>query len=168
MPKGSAWSLASARIATAFTDAAEAAMAPGCFLDTNVLLYAVSASPAERRKRDLARQLLQEDDWTVSVQVLQEFVVQATRASRPEALPAADARALVESWSRFRVQPVTWEVFQLALDLQQRYPLSYWDAAILAAADLSGCTLLLSEDLSDGVSYGSVEVRNPFRGCAGV
>ena len=70
-------------------------MAPGCFLDTNVLLYAVSASPAERRKRDLARQLLQEDDWTVSVQVLQEFVVQATRASRPEALPAADARAQI-------------------------------------------------------------------------
>ena len=138
-------------------------MAPGCFLDTNVLLYAVSSSPAERSKRDLARELLQEDDWTLSVQVLQEFYVQATRSSRPGALSAVDARALIDCWSRFVVQPITWEVLQLALDLQQRYPLSYWDAAILAAADQAGCSLLLSEDLSDGSLYGNVMVRNPFR-----
>ena len=61
-------------------------MAPGCFLDTNVLLYAVSVDPGEAAKRDLARELLQEDDWTLSIQVLQEFDVQATRASRPWAL----------------------------------------------------------------------------------
>ena len=138
-------------------------MAPGCFLDTNVLLYAVSSSAAERSKRDLARELLQDDDWTLSIQVLQEFYVQATRTSRTDALSAAEARQLVDCWSRFVVQPITWEVFQLALDLQQRYPLSYWDAAILAAAECSGCSLLLSEDLSDGGQYGTVVVRNPFR-----
>ena len=139
-------------------------MAPGCLLDTNVLLYSVSSEPAERPKRDLARELLQDDDWTVSVQVLQEFYVQATRVSRPGALSPADARGLIDSWQRFTVWPITLEVMELALSLQQCHPLSYWDAAILAAAQLSGCELVLSEDLSDGGRYGSALVRNPFRG----
>ena len=138
-------------------------MAPGCFLDTNVLLYAVSTSEAERGKRDRARELLQEDDWTVSIQVLQEFYVQATRVSRPHALRADEARELIDCWSRFEVQPITWQVMQRALDLQQQHPLSYWDAAILSAAETSGCSLVLSEDLSDGGHYGGVTVRNPFR-----
>jgi len=51
-------------------------MTAGCFLDTNVLLYAVSTTPAEASKRQLARYLLTEDDWTLSVQVLQEFYAQ--------------------------------------------------------------------------------------------
>lgn len=140
-------------------------MAPGCLLDTNVLLYAVSADPAERAKRDLARELLQANDWTVSVQVLQEFVVQATRPSRIGALPRQEARALVQCWQRFCVQPITVEVLNRALDLQDSHPLSYWDAAILAAAEGAGCTLVLSEDLSDGGRYGSITVRNPFRAC---
>lgn len=139
-------------------------MAPGCFLDTNVLLYSVSIAPAERAKRELARELLQEDDWTVSIQVLQEFFVQATRSSRVQPLSAPEARALIGCWSRFTVQPITWEVLQRALDLQEQHPVSYWDAAILAASEASGCSLLLSEDLSDGGCYGAVQVRNPFRG----
>ena len=66
-------------------------MADGCFLDTNVLLYAIITSAGVRQKRDRARLLLQEDDWTVSVQVLQEFFVQATRPSRQACLTAGEA-----------------------------------------------------------------------------
>ena len=139
-------------------------MAPGCFLDTNVLLYAVSNASSERGKRDLSRELLQQDDWTVSVQVLQEFYVQAIRASRPDALHPEEARALIVSWCRFKVQPNTLTVLNLALDIHQRYSLSYWNAAIFAAANLAQCTLILTEDLSDGGRYGNVLARNPFRG----
>ena len=71
-------------------------MTAGCFLDTNVLLYAVSTTPAEAPKRELARYLLAEDDWTLSVQVLQEFYVQATQATRPDRLSLTDAAALIE------------------------------------------------------------------------
>ncbi|MCT0226610.1 PIN domain-containing protein [Synechococcus sp. CS-1331] len=137
-------------------------MTAGCFLDTNVLLYAVSTTPAEALKRQLARYLLNEDDWTVSVQVFQEFYVQATRATRADRLALADAVALIGSWERFNVQPVDSAVLHGALALHQAYPLSYWDAAILAAAQQSGCTLVLSEDMSDGETYGTVTVRNPF------
>lgn len=61
------------------------------------------------------------------------------------------------------VQRVNWEVLQGALDLRRLHQLSHWDAAILAAAQLSGCSLVLSEDLSDGGRYGAVEVPHPFR-----
>ena len=137
-------------------------MSAGCFLDTNVLLYAVSTTPSEAPKRQLARYLLAEDDWTLSVQVLQEFYVQATRATRPDRLSLADAVALMACWERFTVQPIDRAVLHRALHFHQAYPLSYWDAAILAAAQQSGCDLVLSEDMTDGHTYGTVTVRNPF------
>jgi predicted nucleic acid-binding protein len=34
--------------------------------------------------------------------------------------------------------------------------------AILAAAQQSGCDLVLSEDMTDGQTYGNETVRNPF------
>jgi hypothetical protein len=54
----------------------------------------------------------------LEINVLQEFVAQATRASRIEALSAAEARALIDRWSRFTVQPIVREVFQRVFELQ--------------------------------------------------
>jgi predicted nucleic acid-binding protein len=62
-------------------------MTPLHFLDTNILLYSISRSPAETSKRDRAIELLERDDGALSVQVLQEFYVQATRSTRPDPLP---------------------------------------------------------------------------------
>ena len=58
------------------------------FADTNVLLYAISRDPAEQDKAKRANDILAERDLALSVQVLQEFYVQATRASRPDAIGA--------------------------------------------------------------------------------
>ena len=52
------------------------------FVDTNVLLYAVSEVPEEADKRARAREVLTEPDLAASVQVLQEFYHQATRPTR--------------------------------------------------------------------------------------
>ena len=52
------------------------------FLDTNVLLYSISTDPAEAAKRGQAIALLDLDDGALSVQVLREFYLQATRATR--------------------------------------------------------------------------------------
>jgi predicted nucleic acid-binding protein len=57
------------------------------FLDTNILLYSISRNPAESLKRDRALALLDDDSGALSIQVLQEFYVQATRASRADAVP---------------------------------------------------------------------------------
>ncbi len=137
-------------------------MAAGCFLDTNILLYAISTTTAERAKRSLARYLLQDDDWTLSIQVLQEFYVQATRPSRPDNLMPSEAVELIRCWRRFTVQPINETVLDQALELHSNHPLSSWDAAIIAAAHTSDCSLVLSEDMGDGQCYGSVTVRNPF------
>ena len=60
------------------------------------------------------------------------------------------------------VQPITLEVFRTALEICQRFQLSYWDSAILAAARISGCDTVISEDLSPDQDYGGLRVTNPF------
>jgi len=132
------------------------------FVDTNVLLYAVSTVPDEEAKARVARSILDEDDLAVSVQVLQEFYVQATRPSRDGRLSHDQASALVEAFLRFPVQDTTVTLVRAALEARERYRISYWDAAIVEAARTLGCRTLLSEDLSDGRDYDGVQVVNPF------
>jgi predicted nucleic acid-binding protein len=133
------------------------------FLDTNVLLYSISTTPAERAKRARALELLGADDIGLSVQVLQEFYVQATRPSRPDPLPHDIAAGLVTAWTRFRVQPINLQILARALQIKQRQGFSYWDSAIIAAAQALGCDALYSEDMQDGRQIGSVAIINPFR-----
>lgn len=132
------------------------------FLDTNVLLYAVSRAPAEAAKNARALTLLDADDWVISVHVLQEFYVQATRATKTDRITTQQAVALIESWLRFRVQEITVPILLAALQSSVRYQLSYWDAAILEAARTAGCRQVYSEDLSVGRDYGGIQVINPF------
>ena len=133
------------------------------FVDTNVLLYAVSTAPEEHSKALAARAILDRTDLALSVQVLQEFYVQATRAGRADPLTRGQASALLESWLRFEVQDVTVPLMRAAVETAARYRISYWDAAIIEAARALGCDVVLSEDLSDGQDYAGVRVENPFR-----
>lgn len=133
------------------------------FVDTNVLIYAVSPSVQEAEKRRRAQELLMEDDLAVSVQVLQEFYWQVTRASRKDALTHSQALMFLESIRDFPVQDVTLEVFRSAVSINRRFGLSYWDSAILAAARACGCDTVYSEDMSDDQDYDGLAVVNPFR-----
>jgi predicted nucleic acid-binding protein len=133
------------------------------FLDTSILLYSISRHPAEARKRDAAITLLDAEDVALSVQVLQEFYVQATRATRPDALPHEIAAGLIRTWLRFPIQETTLPVMLGALEIKAAHSLSYWDAAIVAAARALGCRELLSEDMSHGQVIDGVRVVNPFR-----
>ena len=138
-------------------------MAARRFIDTNVLLYSISRDPAEEAKRDRAVALLAADDLGLSAQVLHEFYVQATRASRRDALPHDIAAGLVRAWARFPVQEVSLAVVTSALDIHQRHGLSYWDSAIVAAAQALGCRELLTEDMSHGRRVGDLTIFDPFR-----
>ena len=133
------------------------------FLDTNVLLYSISEAPAEAAKRDRALTLIAARNNALSVQVLQEFYVQATRATRPHPLPHADAVDLIRTWLRFKVQETTIGLVAAALDIKAMHHLSYWDAAIIAAARTLGCRELMSEDMAHGQIIGGVTIINPFR-----
>lgn len=133
------------------------------FLDTNVLLYSVSTNPTERVKRDIAERLLSEPGNALSVQVLQEFYVQATRATRSDSLAHETAVNLIRTWLRFPIQSITVLIMGDALDIKARHSLSYWDAAIIAAARALDCAELLSEDMSHGRKIAGVTIVNPFR-----
>jgi len=133
------------------------------FLDTNILLYSISRDPAEIAKRDRAIALIEADDNALSVQVLQEFYVQATRATRPDAVPRDIAAGLIRTWLRFKVQEITVPIMTRALSIKAAHGLSYWDAAILAAAGALGCRELYSEDMDHGREVEGTTIINPFR-----
>jgi predicted nucleic acid-binding protein len=132
------------------------------FVDTNVLLYAVSSAKADRRKADRAAALLDEADLALSVQVLQEFYVQATRAGAPAALPHESAVAFIATLLRFPIQETTVALVQAAFATRARWQLSFWDAAIVEAARAVGCDTVCTEDLQHGQDFGGVRIVNPF------
>jgi predicted nucleic acid-binding protein len=134
------------------------------FVDTNVLLYAVSTAEDERAKATTAREILEAEDLALSVQVLQEFYVQATRKTRAERLTHEQAATLVEAFLRFPVQENTVALMRAALQTGERFRISYWDAAVVEAARSLGCDTLLTEDLGHGADYGGLRVVNPFAG----
>ena len=134
------------------------------FVDTNVLIYAVSAAIEDADKRRRALDVLGQRDLALSVQVLQEFYVQATRSSRVGALTHDEAVNFIEAVRRFPVQTITLDVMRAALAIRQRSGLSYWDSAILAAARASRCSIVYSEDLHAEQDYDGLRVVNPFVG----
>src|SRR6266853_623578 len=134
------------------------------FLDTNILLYSISRNPADTLKRERAIALLGRDDGALSVQVLQEFYVQATRSTRPDPLPHQIAAGLIATWTRFRVQEITLAILTGALEIKAAHGFSYWDSAIIAAARALGCRWLYTEDMTHGREVEGVTLINPS-GC---
>jgi predicted nucleic acid-binding protein len=133
------------------------------FLDTNILLYSISRNPADAVKRERAIALLDRDDGALSVQVLQEFYVQATRPTRPRPLTHETAAGLVSAWTRFEVQEITLSILTGVLEIKAAHGFSYWDSAIIAAARALGCRILYSEDMSHGREVEGITIVNPFR-----
>lgn len=131
------------------------------FFDTNVLVYAALGTGKDEQKRRRALKLIESEDFGTSAQVLQEFFVTvAKKASRP--LSAAQALEWIEQWTAFPCQSIDHQLVRIAIERSERYAISYWDAAILVAAEALGAHTVYSEDLNDGQLYGQVRVVNPF------
>lgn len=137
-------------------------MSVDCFLDTNVLVYAAAGRRGETAKRERALELIETRDFAISAQVLQEFYVTVVRKIEVP-LPPAVALEWIEQLEAFPCLPVDFALVTIAAEISQRYQISYWDAAIIAAAESLGAPIVFSEDLNHGQRYGSVEVVNPFR-----
>ncbi|MGH8242865.1 MAG: PIN domain-containing protein [Steroidobacteraceae bacterium] len=133
------------------------------FVDTNVLVYARQAR--ETQKQPIAAQwidrLWREQIGRTSIQVLNECYAALTRAARQPPSPAI-VGDYVRSLLVWNPQPVDADVFVRAFEIEQRHRLNWWDCLVVAAAQLQGCGVLLTEDLQDRAVYGGVTVRNPF------
>src|SRR5207244_5702500 len=119
--------------------AARSCMTAKFFVDTNVLLYAGSNAADDQLKRQAARELLRRPDVAFSAQVLQEFYAVAVTKHRLQ-MTHDEALAVLQSLAAFPVCPITRELVMEAVELRQRFQISYWDAAIIAAAKQMGCT----------------------------
>ncbi len=134
------------------------------FLDTNILVYAHdrSAGAKHKRARAVVEQLWHSGQGVLSTQVLEELCVNLRRkATRP--LPIEETRRLIQDYLSWEVVVNSPGSVVQALDLEARYRISFWDALILHAAEMAGATVLYSEDLAAGQSYGSIRVINPLR-----
>jgi predicted nucleic acid-binding protein len=132
------------------------------FIDTNVLLYAISEDPRDLAKRAIAEGLLVATDLSVSVQVLHEFYAQATRPKRLGMVTHAQAADMIDALKRYPILDNTVAVFDRALAIRGRWPLSIWDAMILASAAELGCDQVLTEDMQHGQVVDGVRIVNPF------
>lgn len=134
------------------------------FVDTNVWVYAVDAADPVKRARALeVVSPAPGRDLVVSTQVLTEFYAVVTRKL---AVPVTvdDAEAMTRQLSVLPVVAVDVSLVVAAISGSREWGVSIWDALILRAAESAGCRRVLSEDLADGTSYGSVVVENPFFG----
>ena len=135
------------------------------FVDTNILIYAHdrSASAKHEQARALIESLWENGNGCLSIQVLQEFYVNATRKiNKP--LNTETAKDIIASLGEWPTHSPTVGDVLAAIELQRRYSLSFWDAMILTSAAKLECNVLLSEDLSEGHDYDGVKVVNPFSG----
>lgn len=137
-------------------------MSVDCFLDTNVLVYAAAGRGAEANKRARALELIETRDFGLSSQVLQEFYVTVVHKLEIGLSPGV-ALEWIEQLESFPCLAIDAGLVKVAAEFSQRHRISYWDGAIVAAAEALGATTLFSEDLSHGQLYGSVRVENPFR-----
>jgi len=133
------------------------------FFDTNILLYSISRSETDQVKRKIATELIDRSEGSVSVQVLQEFYVQATRVSSANRIPHHLALVLINSWRRFSVQEHTVAILDDALRICYEHHISYWDSAVVAAAKSQDCRVLYTEDLNHTQIIEGVQVLNPFK-----
>lgn len=127
------------------------------FVDTNVLLYLISADAARASRVEplLAGRII------VSVQVLNEF---ANVARRKHALPWPVLTEVLTDISHFaEVRPLTLDTHLRGRALAERYGFAMYDALIAAAAIEADCDTLLSEDFQHGQFVDKIlTIRNPF------
>ena len=136
-------------------------MAERSFIDTNVLIYAeASDAPAKQRTAlDLLKRLYEEALGVLSTQVLQEYCNVALKKLR---LPVQHVRAQLDLYEQFEVIQVTPAIIHAGLDLHQTRSVAFYDAIIVASAQIAGCNVLWTEDLHAGEIVGGVRIVNPF------
>jgi len=133
------------------------------FVDTNILVYAYDSAAGSRHEQaaTLIESLWESGNGLISTQVLQEFYVNVRRkAGTP--MSAKVAGALIADYLCWKPIVNDGESILKAVNLEERYQLSFWDALIVVAAQKGGASILYSEDFNTGQKFGGVSIENPF------
>lgn len=131
------------------------------FVDTNIFVYAHEGGAGLKHDKavELIAQLFEEQTGAVSIQVLTEFYVTATKKLGMKSEEAEEAIADLGAWTIHR--PAHGDVLR-ACKIQRQHRINWWDALIVNSAVELGCDVLWSEDLANGQRFGTMTVKNPF------
>ena len=132
-------------------------------LDANILIYALDRGAGNKHHRAVAVIGYAKDrDCTLTIQALGEFYVAVTRKG---IVAKADAADQVRDWmGLFPMTAANARALDGAVTAAAEGRLGFWDAVLLTTAGEAGCSIVLSEDMQDGATFGGVTVRNPFAG----
>lgn len=133
------------------------------FVDTNVFVYRLDTrEPVKQASAQRWLEALWEQHrGRLSFQVLQELYVTLTRRLDP-AVDAGTARSVVRSLLSWEPVAMSSGVVEAAWAVEDRFGLSWWDALVVASAQVGGCAFLLTEDLQHAQQLGTVQVISPF------
>jgi predicted nucleic acid-binding protein len=132
------------------------------FVDSNVLIYAYDVDSGAKRELAKAalRQLWESESGALSVQVLSEFYVNATRKI-PHPISRGDARGAVGDYSGWCVEARPADIF-VAFRIEDEARIGFWDALIVASALKCRAERILSEDFNAGQEIAGIRIENPF------
>ena len=136
-------------------------MSAKIFVNTNILVYAGSAHPDDAAKRSIALRNIAPGGRRVFCPS-DAGVRKVAYRKRRLALTQQEALAALRALALRPVVAITAELVLRAAAVSDRFRISYWDAAIVAAALELGCHTLYSEDLSHHQNYDGLTVVNPF------
>jgi len=146
-------------------------MSDRVFIDTNILLYALTEPKEKDKEKDLPKRakslelltkLYNEDDIVVSVQVLNELHFNMVRKFKID--DNIVFKTLQDNvFAIASVESLTAQTYTKAFQVREKYNISYWDSLVVASALESGCTKLYSEDMQEGlVVDGVLNIINPL------
>lgn len=135
------------------------------FLDTNILVYLFDKSEKEKQTKvkKLISDLLPQTRMFVSVQVINEFINVTSKKIAAPISPAQQKEIIEFINDIFIVTPLNVDTTLSALEISQKYKLSFWDSLIISSALENKCNVLYSEDMQNGFSvYNKIKIVNPF------
>ena len=133
------------------------------FVDTNILVYARDTTEPEKQERAhlWLSHLWRDRSGRISYQVLQEYYIIVTRKLDP-GLRVAEARDDIRDFLAWNPISIERNVIEAAWSIQDRFKFSWWDALIIAAAQILDCDYLLSEDIQHKQVVDGLTILNPF------
>jgi len=132
-----------------------------CLIDSNIVVYANDMSEGSKQSRalEIISTCMREGNGVISVQVLQECANIALKKLRQNPPVVMRQLKLLEAFPLVTPSPKT---VRRAVETRESYRISFWDAAIVAAAEEADCGIIFSEDLNVGQYYSGIMVLNPF------
>ncbi len=134
------------------------------FIDTNIIIYANDSKDRRKQTISLAliKNLMLDGNGVISTQVLQEYAHVAIKKLGQDHSVIMRQITLL---GNLETVSVTADIVKRSVELQKLYQINFWDAGIIASAEMAGCDSIMTEDLNTGQMYSGIRAINPFISC---